>query len=142
MGPYTIDDYQSLIIEITDIEIEASSIAESRQILTELKKREEILIELKKIISKDIRIFESEYLNQHRRIIQKYSNKNTNKGILNMLNRGEPRKKRTKEIKKLKKEKESHLEPYYDLKYQIDHLLEQIREAKIHQSEYLKNSFR
>jgi len=103
MATYTIDDYQSLIVEIADMEIEASSIAESRQILTELKKREEILIELKRIISKDIRIVESQYLNQHRRIIEKYSNNNTNKGILNILNRGEPRKKRTKEIKKKKK---------------------------------------
>ncbi|MDI6644340.1 MAG: hypothetical protein QME14_04715 [Methanobacteriaceae archaeon] len=142
MGSYTIEDYQNLIVEIADIEIEASSIAESRQILTELKKREEILIELRKMISKDIRIVESQYLNQHRKIIEKYSNKNSNRGLLNIFSGGEPRKKRTREIKKLNKEKKAHLDPYYDLKYQIDHLLEQIKEAKSHQSEYLKNSFR
>ena len=141
MVSYTIEDYQNLIVEIADIEIDASSIAESRQILTELKKREEILIELRKMISKDIRIIESQYLSQHREIIEKYSN-NSNKGFLDRLSRGEPRKKRTKEIKKLNKEKKAHLEPYYDLKYQIDHLLEQIKDAKMHQSEYLKNSFR
>jgi len=139
---YSIDDYHNLIVEITDIEIEASSIAESRQILTELKKREKILIELRKLISDDIRSIELEYLKERRLIIEKYSPNNNNSGFLNILNRGSPRKNRTKEMKKFDKKKESKLDPYYNLKYQIDHLLEQIKEAKIAQSDYMKERFR
>jgi len=139
---YSIDDYHNLIVEITDIEIEASSIAESRQILTELKKREKILIELRKLISDDIRSIELEYLKERRLIIEKYSPNNNNSGFLNILNRGSPRKNRTKEMKKFDKKKESQLDPYYNLKYQIDHLLEQIKEAKIAQSDYMKERFR
>ncbi|MGC9517655.1 MAG: hypothetical protein ACP5C3_08165 [Methanomicrobiales archaeon] len=140
MNSYTIEDYQDLIIEIADIEIEADSIAESRHLLKELDKRKLILLELRKVIAKEIRLIESEYLEQRKNIREKYSQNNSS-GISNIF-RGEPRKKRTTDMKKLNKTKKLHLEPYYDLKYQIDDLLEQIDYANLSLSNYIKESFK
>ena len=44
-----------LIAEIIDIDIEISSIADSRRLLVEINEREAILIKLKEDIVKDIR---------------------------------------------------------------------------------------
>jgi len=67
-------DYLLLIEEISSIDLEANSIADSRRILAELNERERILNELKKSIKSDIKHVERNFLEKRRKINQDYAN--------------------------------------------------------------------
>ena len=74
------EDYHKLLIEIININIEVTSIADSRRLITELNERESILIKLKENIVKDIRVAESNFLKEKAVIRKKvfYEPKNRN----------------------------------------------------------------
>ncbi len=57
-----IKEYQKLIQELSDIDLEANSIADSRRILAELNERENIVAELIKRVKKDIQNIELDFL--------------------------------------------------------------------------------
>lgn len=56
-----IKEYQKLIQELSDIDLEANSIADSRRILAELNERENIVAELIKRVKKDIQNIELDF---------------------------------------------------------------------------------
>ncbi len=67
------EDYHKLLIEIININIEVTSIADSRRLITELNERESILLKLKENILTDIRRAESNFLKDKAAIRKKYS---------------------------------------------------------------------
>jgi len=128
-----IKDYHIAIDEISTIDLEADSIADSRRILAELNEREMILKELKKSIRKDIKNIEIDFLERKRKINRDYSG-GRSPGIVSKV-RG---KSKVKELKKLEKQRNEALESYYDVKYIIDDLLIQIDDAKEPLNSYIK----
>lgn len=60
-----IKEYQKLIQELSDIDLEANSIADSRRILAELNERENIVAELIKRVKKDIQNIELDFLEKN-----------------------------------------------------------------------------
>jgi hypothetical protein len=128
-----IKDYNKLIQEITDINLEADSIADSRRILVELNEREMALKELKKHIRKDIKNIERDFLERMHKINVDYAG-GRSPGVVSRV-RG---KSKIKELKKLEKEHNKSLEPYHEIKYIVDDLILQIQEAKEPLNNYIK----
>lgn len=128
-----IKDYYKLIQEITDIDLEADSIADSRRILAEINEREMILKELKKRIKNDIKNIERGYLDQKHKINVDYAG-GRSPGVVSRV-RG---KSRVKELKKLQEKHDESLESYREIKYILDDLFIQIQEAKEPLNNYIK----
>lgn len=128
-----IKDYYKLIQEITDIDLEADSIADSRRILAEINEREMILKELKKRIKNDIKNIERGYLDQKHKINVDYAG-GRSPGVMSRV-RG---KSRIKELKKLQEKHDESLESYREIKYILDDLFIQIQEAKEPLNNYIK----
>jgi len=126
-------DYYTLIDEISIIDLEADSIADSRRILAELNEREMILKDLKKRIRNDIKNIELEFLERKQKINMDYAD-GRSPGIVSRV-RG---KSKIKELKKLEKKRYESLESYHDVKYMIDDLLVQVQEAKEPLNNYIK----
>lgn len=129
-----IKDYHIAIDEISNIDLEADSIADSRRILAELNEREMILKELKKSIRKDIKNMKLDFLERKHKINVDYAG-GRSPGIVSKVRR----KSKVKELKKLEKQRYESLESYYDVKYMVDDLLIQIQEAKEPLNNYIKN---
>ena len=68
-----IKEYQKLIQELSDIDLEANSIADSRRILAELNERENIVAELIKRVKKDIQNIELDFLEKKHKINVDYA---------------------------------------------------------------------
>ena len=128
-----IKDYYILIDEISTIDLEADSIADSRRILAELNEREMILKDLKKRIRNDIKSIELEFLERKQKINMDYAD-GRSAGIVSRVRR----KSKVKEMKKLEKQRYESLESYHDVKYMIDDLLVQVQEAKEPLNNYIK----
>ncbi len=104
------EDYHKLLTEIVDINIEISSIADSRRLIVELNERESILIKLKENVVKDIRIAESNFLKEKAAIRNKYSI-NQKSGITGMI-RGSSKSKLIKELKQLDSKSKTNIEGF------------------------------
>jgi len=128
-----IKEYQKLIQEISDIELEAYSIAESRRILAELNERERILAELKKRIKKDIQNMELDFLEKKHKINVDYAD-GRSAGVISRV-RG---KSKVKELKKLQEKYDESLESYYAMRYILDELSLQMKKAKDPLNNYIK----
>jgi len=128
-----IKDYYILIDEISTIDLEADSIADSRRILAELNEREMILKDLKKRIRNDIKSIELEFLERKQKINMDYAD-GRSPGIVSRVRR----KSKVKELKKLEKKRYESLESFYDVKYMVDDLLVQIQDAKEPLNDYIK----
>jgi hypothetical protein len=126
-------DYLLLIEEISSIDLEANSIADSRRILAELNERERILNELRKSIKSDIKHVERDFLEKRRKINQDYAN-GRSPGIVSRV-RG---KSKVKELKKLEVEHVTTVQSYQEVKYMIDDLLLQVMDAKKPLNNYIK----
>ena len=113
--------YHKLLNEIIDINIEISSIADSRRLIVELNERESILIKLKENIVKDIRVAESNFLKEKAAIRKKYSMKQK-AGITGMI-RGSSKSKLIKELKQLDSKYKTNIEGLKELRYLIDDLI-------------------
>ncbi|MDP3624936.1 MAG: hypothetical protein Q8R66_13570, partial [Methanobacteriaceae archaeon] len=78
MGKYRMDinDYNKIIVDLIDFEIEMSSIAESRKTILKLQEKREILINMKEQIRGDIRSTEVQYLSMRTSIREEFSIEN------------------------------------------------------------------
>lgn len=128
-----IKDYNKLIQEISDIDLEADSIADSRRILAELSEREVILKELKKRIRTDIKNVERDFLERMHKINVDYAG-GRSPGVISRFKR----KSKVKELKKLEREHNKALKPYNEIKFTLDDLILQIQEAKEPLNNYVK----
>ncbi|HMK53753.1 MAG TPA: hypothetical protein VK444_03145 [Methanobacteriaceae archaeon] len=122
-----IQEYYQLITELADLEIEATSIAESRRILGELEEREEILRDVRLSLKRDIRYLEAEFLKRKRELHFEHLEKKDSKGVRKLIGRG---KSRVKAMKELESEKEETLGSYYELKTMTEELLVEMENAK------------
>ena len=120
--------YHKLLNEIVDINIEISSIADSRRLIVELNERESILIKLKENVVKDIRVAESNFLKEKAAIRKKYSMKQK-AGITGMI-RGSSKSKLIKELKQLDSKYKTNIEGLKELRYLIDDLIIQFNQLK------------
>ncbi len=102
------EKYHKLLNEIVDINIEISSIADSRRLIVELNDRELILIKLKENIVKDIRMVESNFLKEKAVIRKKFSMKQKT-GITGMI-RGPSKSELIKELKQLDSRYKTNIE--------------------------------
>ena len=129
-----IKDYHIAIDEISTIDLEADSIADSRRILVELTEKEMILKDLKKSIRRDLKNLRMEFLERKRQINMEYAG-GRSPGVVSRV-RG---KSRVKELKKLEEKHNESMEAYEEVKYLVDELLIQIEVAKEPLNNYIKN---
>jgi hypothetical protein len=133
------EDYHKLLTEIIDINIEVTSIADSRRLLVELNERESILIKLKENILRDIRSAESNFLKDKAAVRKKYS-MNQRSGLTGMI-RGYPKSKLIKELKQLDNSSKTNIEGLKELRYMIDDLIVQFENLKDPVNKSMRNRF-
>lgn len=121
------NDYYKRIMELADLEVEAKTIAESRMILEELEEREEELKDLHLELKRDIRYMEAVYIKRKREINQVF---NQNQDILPKKRFGKKKESRVTVLKKLEKEKQEVLDPYYEVLAMAEQLLREMNGAK------------
>jgi len=128
-----IDDYQKIITDLIDFEIEMSSIAESRKTLLKLQEKREILLKMKEQVNKDIRSVEVNYLSMRTSIRQEFSPENGNTSRKKKFLKGNntPARMRAKAMKKLESDRKGRIESYKDIKLTIEDLVEQIEEVMV-----------
>lgn len=119
-------DYEIVIDQIIDFDMEVSSLADCRRAMADLNEREEVLTQIRDGIKKDMRNVESDYLKRRTLIRNKYSK---GSGMLNSF-KGPFAQTRVKEMKKLENERKKSIEKYYEIKYVVDDLLVQIEEIQ------------
>jgi hypothetical protein len=122
------EDYHKLLTEIIDINVEVTSIADSRRLLVELNERESILLKLKQNILRDIRIAESNFLKEKAAIRKKYST--NQKSRLTSMIRGNSKSKLITELKQLDSCSKTNIEDLKELRYMIDDLIVQFGNLK------------
>ena len=133
------EDYHKLLTEIIDINIEVTSIADSRRLLAELNERESILLKLKENILKDIRRAESNFLKDKAAIRIKYST-NQRSGLTGMI-RGNSKNKLINELKQLDCCSKTNIEDLKELRYMIDDLIVQFNNLKDPVNKSMRNRF-
>jgi hypothetical protein len=133
------EDYHKLITEIIDINVEVSSIADSRRLLVEITEKETILIKLKENIVKDIRSAESKFLKDKAAIRQKYS-MDQKMGITSRI-RGSSKNKLIKELKQLDNSSKTNIEGLKELRYMIDDLIIQFEALKVPVNKSMRDRF-
>jgi hypothetical protein len=128
-----IDDFQNIITNLIDFEIEMSSIAESRKTLLKLQEKREILLKMKEQVTKDIRSVEVNYLSMRTSIRQEFSPENVDNSRTKKFLKGNnsPARMRAKAMKKLESQRKGEIETYKDMKVTIDDLVEQIEEVMV-----------
>ncbi len=129
-----IKEFQKIIKEISDIDLEAESIADSRRILVELNQREKILKDLKKHVKKDMKIIEHDFLAKMHDVNVYYAD-DSSQGVVSKI----LRKSRVKDLKKIQEKRDESLESYYIMLYILDDLSLQIQEAKEPLNNYIKS---
>ena len=130
-----VKDYHDILVEIADIDIEVSSIADSRRLLAELNEREEALMQLKKSVIGDMRSIESDHLKKKRMIMDKYQQQNS--GILGVF-RGSNKSRRIKALKRLDTDNQGKIDSYSEIKYMIDDLMGQLDNMKGSMNDFIK----
>ncbi|MFY9638337.1 MAG: hypothetical protein WAK14_06010 [Methanobacterium sp.] len=133
------EEYHKLLTEIVDINIEISSIADSRRLIIELNERESILIKLRENVVKDIRLAESNFLKEKAAIRNKYS-VNQKSGITGLI-RGSSKIKLIKELKQLDSKSKTEIEGLKEIKYLIDDLIVQFNELRDPVNRSMKERF-
>lgn len=128
-----IDDYQKIITDLIDFEIEMSSIAESRKTLLKLQEKREILLKMKDQVNKDIRSVEVNYLSMRTSIRKEFSPENADNSRRKKFLKGNnsPARMRAKAMKKLESDRKGRIESYKDMKLTIEDLVEQIEEVMV-----------
>ncbi|MCE7699361.1 MAG: hypothetical protein K8E24_011335 [Methanobacterium paludis] len=131
----SVKDYHDILVEIADIDIEVSSIADSRRLLAELNEKEEALIQLKKSVIVDMRSIESDHLKKKRMIMDKYQQQNS--GIIGVF-RGSNKSRRIKALKRQDTDNQGEIESYSEIKYMIDDLMGQLDNMKGSMNDFIK----
>lgn len=130
-----IDDYEKLIKNVVDIEIETSSITESRKTLLHLHERREILQDMQTRLERDIKAVEVDYLNKRTFIREEFSSNNLQKSsrMKRMFSGGNSSaaSRRVKAMKNLERERNTKIENYKNMKNTVDDLIEQIEEIMV-----------
>ena len=96
--------------------------------MAELNESEDILMQIKEGVRKDMRSVESEYLRRRALIRSKYAPDGSS-GFINSL-KGPFGKTRVKELKDLENERKNSIESYHEIRYMVEDLLVQIDEIK------------
>lgn len=133
-----VKDYYNVLSEITDIDTEVSSIADSRRLMAELKAIEETLYKLKNSVEWDIKQVKSDHTRNKRIIIDKYVGKPQKSGITSVF-RSSPRKKMMQELKRLGMEKNEKIHEYQELQRIIEDLILEVENKKKPVNEFIRN---
>ncbi len=133
------EDYHKLLTEIIDINVDVTSIADSRRLILELNERESILLKLKENILRDIRRAESNFLKDKASIRKKYS-KNQKSGLTSII-RGSSKNKLITELKQLDSSSKTNIEDLKELRYMIDDLIIQFGNLKDPVNRSMRNRF-
>lgn len=133
-----VKEYYNILSEITDVDLEVSSIADSRRLMSELKEIEETLHKLKNSVEGDIKQVKSDHARNKRIVIDKYSGKSQKSGIKGVL-RSSPRKKMMQELKRLGMEKNERLHEYRELEMVIEDLIIEVENKKQPMNEFIRN---
>jgi hypothetical protein len=120
-----IREYQQIIDDIVDIELDFDSIGASRRSSVELQQKQNELKRLKRQINKDIKSLQSFYLRERVKIGRKYDSRQELSNTDKFLHRSKS-KTRIKKMRKLENEKEKVIGEYKDMQYIIDDLIKQI----------------
>lgn len=133
-----VKEYYNILSEITDIDLEVSSIADSRRLMSALKEIEETLHKLKKSVEWDIKQVKSDHAHNKRIIIDKYTGKSQKSGITSVL-RSSPKKKMMQELKRLGMEKNEKIQEYQELQRIIEDLILEVETKKQPVNEFIRN---
>jgi hypothetical protein len=133
------EDYHKLLTEIIDINVEVTSIADSRRLILELNERESILLKLKENILRDIRMAESNFLKDKAAVRKKYS-MNQKSGFTDII-RGRSKNKLIRELKQLDSSSKTNIEDLKELRYMIDDLIVQFENLKDPVNKSMRNRF-
>lgn len=120
-----INEYQQIVNNVVDIEIDTETIAASRRSSLELKERQNELIRLRRQINKDIKSLQIYYLKQRGEIGRKYDDKQKLSQTEKLFNRSKS-KNRVQKMKKLDNEKNRVIGEYKDMQFVIEDLIHQI----------------
>ena len=120
------NDYYKRIMELADLDVEAKTIAESRMILEELEEREVQLKDLHLELKRDIRYVEAIYINEKRELNQAFNQVDD----LPKKRFAKKKESRVAVLKKLEKEKQEVIGPYYQVCDMAEQLLCEMDEAK------------
>lgn len=121
------NDYYKLIMELADLDVEAKSLSESRIILEELEEREEKLKNLHLELKRDIRYMEAVYIKRKGELNQAF---NQNPELIPKKRFGKKKESRVVVLKRLEKEKQEVLEPYYQVQAMAEQLINEMSDAK------------
>jgi hypothetical protein len=121
------NDYYKRIMELADLDVEPKSIPESRIMLEELEERAEKLKNLHLELKRDIRYMEAVYLKRKGELNQAF---NQNQEIIPKKRFGKKKESRVTVVKRLEKEKQEVLEPYYQVQAMAEQLLNEMNDAK------------
>ncbi|MEN6330314.1 MAG: hypothetical protein ABFC91_08505 [Methanobacteriaceae archaeon] len=120
------NEYYKHIMELADLDVEATSLPESRKILEELEERQEQLKILHLELKRDIRYVEAVYIKRKRELNTEF----TQNPEPHANKRFGKKESRVSVLKKLEKEKKETLEPYYNVRAMTEQLLTEMEDAK------------
>lgn len=120
-----INEYQQIVNNVVDIEIDTETIAASRKSSLELRERQNELIRLRRQINKDIKSLQIYYLKQRGEIGRKYDDRQKPSQTEKLFNRSKS-KNRVQKMKKLDNEKNRVIGEYKDMQFVIEDLIHQI----------------
>lgn len=135
-----IKEYQRIIDDIVDIELDFDSIGSSRRSSVELQQKQNELKRLKRQINKDIKSLQSFYLRERVEIGRKYDSRQELSNTDKLLHRSKS-KTRIKKMRKLEHEKEKVIGEYKDMQYIIEDLLNQIEDIQGNLKHNIKSVF-
>ncbi len=130
------NDYYKQIMELADLDVEPKSIPESRIMLEELEEREEKLKNLHLELKRDIRYMEAVYIKRKGELNQAF---NQNQDIIPKKRFGKKKESRVTVLKRLEKEKQEILEPYYQVRAMAEQLLMEMNDAKKPLEDFVTN---
>ena len=120
-----IKEYQQIINELVDIEIDVDTIGSSRRSSVELQEKQNELKRLKRQIDKDIKSLQIFYLKERSDIGRKYDSRQKLSNKDKLFHRSKTSN-RVKKMRQLDKEKNRVIGEYKDMQFVIEDLINQI----------------
>lgn len=120
-----IKEYQQIINELVDIEIDVDTIGSSRRSSVELQEKQNELKRLKRQIDKDIKSLQIFYLKERSDIGRKYDSRQELSNKDKLFHRSKTSS-RVKKMRQLDKEKNRVIGEYKDMQFVIEDLINQI----------------
>ena len=135
-----IKEYQQIVNDVVDIEIDVDNISASRRSSLELREKQNELRRLKRQIDKDIRSLQLFYLKERSNIGRQYDERRKSSNTDKLLHRSKS-KSRAKKMRKLDDEKDRVIGEYKDMQFIIEDLIEQIDDIQGNLQLNLKSLF-